>query len=168
VLLGFEDACAAIFESPEKPAEESEFCEGIGAEWLFNWRAPEGPREHTVAGARYLDKKTATNYYFPMGTPWVDGKTSTINWKFGCPFQTQIYHLMQEPKRRGICAECHKYFVKDKPNRKYCSTGCSGERKRKKALDDYYLHGKARRRESRARRTSVRGNPESPLMRHAN
>jgi hypothetical protein len=161
VLLGFEDACAAIFEPPGEPVDMAMLCDEV-AGWLFNWKAPEGPREQTVAGARYLDKRTVTSYYLPLGRPWVDGKSSTIKWEFGCQFQIQLYHLMQEPKRRGICAECHKYFVKDKAIRKYCSENCYQEKKRKESLERYYRVMKARRKAARAEATARKRKSANP------
>jgi hypothetical protein len=153
-LLGFDDASAVVFE---KPMQLKEGGETWGS--LFAWKAPEGPQEHEIGPAKYIDQKVATGYYLPMGTPWVEGKTSTINWEFGCRIQTEIYQLMQEPWRAVTCPVCREHFIRAKTAQKYCSSQCYGASKSKKALDYYHLTGKAKRQSLKALLASGKRKP---------
>lgn len=162
-LLGFDDAHPDVLEPAEQQKEDDLVFEEKGnlvripghieTGNLFTWRVPEKPRQHTIGPFTYIDKQRATDYCLPMGRPRVDGNTSTINWEFGCQFQTAIYYLVQERWRAKVCPQCRKYFVADKAAQKYCSTKCCGERKQKVSLDYYNRIGKDRRQESKATQT---------------
>lgn len=81
----------------------------------------------------------------PAGRPVVDGDTGNMGFQFGCQFQNAIYDLMQDRWRAMICPECGRFFIADKIARKYCSTKCTGERKRRKVLEHYHNRGRAAR-----------------------
>jgi hypothetical protein len=81
----------------------------------------------------------------PPGKPIVNGVTGEITWKFGCTFQQSVCELMRQRWRAMVCPECGKFFLADKPRQTYCSTACSGEKKRKQALDYYNRKGRADR-----------------------
>ena len=166
VLLGFDAAWAAVLEEAEIEKEEPlrikeedgtifEVEAPVDYGRLLMWKAPKMPEVHTEDGIRWMDEQTTTSCGLPLGTPMVDGKTSTIVWKFGCQFQTAIYYLMQERWRARVCPWCSKYFVADKATRKYCSVECPEVRKRKQARGYYHRVGKAKRRESKAKRTGA-------------
>jgi hypothetical protein len=167
VLLGFDDAWAPVLEEGEIAKEEPlrikeedgtifEMEAPVDYGMLFMYKAPERPEIHTdKLGLTYMDPQTATSYGLPIGAPVVDGKTGAINWHFNCHFQRDVYHLMQERWRAKVCPQCRKYFVADKVARRYCSTDCYGERKRKESLYRYHRIEKERR-QSRATQTRVR------------
>ena len=163
VLLGFDEAWAPVLEDGEEEKEDALVFEEEGRLTeipghidygeLFMWKAPERPKQHTIGLFTWIDKQTETSCGLPIGTPVVDGNTGTINWEFGCQFQSAIYYLMQERWRAKVCPQCRKYFVADKAAQKYCSTKCCGERKQKVSLDYYNRIGKDRRQESKATQT---------------
>lgn len=172
VLLGFDEASAPVLEEGEEKREDplvfeekgqlitfpghiDHFPGYIDHGSLFMWKAPEMPKQHTLASVTWVDKQTATCCGLPIGTPVVDGDTANIGWEFGCKFQTAVYYLMQERWRAKKCPWCTRYFVADKATRKYCSTKCSGERKQKQVLDYYHHGGKARRQESKAKKAGA-------------
>jgi hypothetical protein len=166
VLLGFDAAMAPILEEGEIEKEDPSIIEVGGTiieleapvdyGQLFMWKAPETemPQVDTDNGI-ITWKQRETNCGLPIGTPTVDVDTSTIVWKFDCQFQSGIYYLMQERWRARVCPQCRKYFVADKVARRYCSTDCYEERKRKESLDRYHRIEKERR-QSRATQTRFR------------
>ena len=178
VLLGFDSAWAPILEKGEikvrkefeeegpLDVEESGIDLPLDYGSVFDWKAPEMPKQHTIQSpfgpVTWKDKKTVTEYRLPLGNPVIDGNTGTIGWEFGCQFQTSIYELMQERRRGrgrervckwGLCKK--KYFVADKMTRKYCSPNCCGERRREQCRKYQEGVGTPRRRELKATRTTA-------------
>jgi hypothetical protein len=91
-----------------------------------------------------IDQQT-TLAGLPPGRPIVDGVSGEITWEFGCAVQQSVYELMQQRWRAIVCPECGKFVLADKTNQTYCSLACSGEVKRKRALDYWNRKGSAER-----------------------
>jgi hypothetical protein len=92
----------------------------------------------------------------PEGRPIVNAVTGSIDWEFGCEFQQNVYDLMKSRWRAKTCLECGKYFVADKPNSKYCSTGINGcfGAMRRRVMSDYWREvGSKKRAERKAKAT---------------
>jgi hypothetical protein len=167
-LLGIDEAWAPVLEDGEEKKEDPLVYEEKGRliaipghidyGELFKWKVPEGPKQHSIGSLTWIDKKTETSSGLPLGTPVVSTNRGTINWEFGCQFQTAIYHLMQERWRAKICSwsGCRKYFVADKGARKYCSEKCCWERKLEQARDYQRRSRKARKQNSKAPQTRAR------------
>jgi hypothetical protein len=72
-------------------------------------------------------------------------------------FQRAIYQLFLESWRAKTCSRCSKYFISDKPAQIYCSTECSGGKKRERALAWWNQTGAERRATHRQKRKAKRG-----------
>jgi hypothetical protein len=81
----------------------------------------------------------------PQGEPLINGVTGALTWKFGCEFQQSVYELMQCRWKARICPECGRYFIAGKSAQSFCSPRCSGDAKRKRALDYWNREGSAMR-----------------------
>jgi hypothetical protein len=81
----------------------------------------------------------------PQGEPVINGLSGDITWKFGCELQQSVYELMKCRWRARVCLEDGVFFVAGKTAQTFCSTRCSGEAKRKRALDYWNREGKLTR-----------------------
>jgi hypothetical protein len=90
---------------------------------------------------KFHDIKQNVTSGLPQGEPTIDPASGSIDWKFGCEFQQSVYELMRCRWRARVCPEDGVYFVAGKTAQIFCSTQCSGEAKRKRALDYWNLKG---------------------------
>jgi hypothetical protein len=57
------------------------------------------------------------------------------------PYQHAVMLLAMQPWRARICEICGKYFVKEEPRERYCSTACSKVALRDSKSKSWQLHG---------------------------
>lgn len=110
----------------------------------FDGRSPRS-LSPVIPGQPKDEEDQTTTAGLPPGEPRVDGVTGEIDWHFGCDLQQSVYDLMKQRWRAMVCPECGKFFLADKTNQKFCSTGCFGEVKRKRALEHWRTKGSAAR-----------------------
>jgi hypothetical protein len=99
---------------------------------------------HLIPG-QFHDVKQNVTSGLPQGEPIIDAASGAIDWKFGCEFQQSVYELMLCRWRAKVCPEDGVYFVAGKTAQTFCSTKCSGEAKKKRALDYWNTKGNADR-----------------------
>ncbi len=87
-----------------------------------------------------------TTHGLLSGKPTVNGVSGEIVWEFPSEFQQSVYELMKSRWRTKICPLCGRYFVAEKTAQAFCSDKCTGEVKRKRALDYWTNKGAANRR----------------------
>jgi hypothetical protein len=79
----------------------------------------------------------------------IDEVSHKLRLEFGCELQQAFYLLMKKPWRKKICKMCGRYFIADRPTRRYHSEKCAAEAKCKRQDADWQTRGSNRRREVR-------------------
>jgi hypothetical protein len=111
---------------------------------LFGLPVSAGVMRPFLSPGQFLDPEHHSSGLPPAET-LINGATGEITWKFGCTLQQSVSDLMKFRWRAKLCPICGRHFVADKPAQSFCSTECSGESKRKRALDEWNRSGKTRR-----------------------